>query len=58
MTNSNRADPNHPVHGRHIHLLLCVLVIIELVVAALIFADITPHQQLPGRNSGQQTTSL
>jgi hypothetical protein len=33
-------------------------VVIALVIAGLIFADITPHQQLPGRNSGPQTTSL
>jgi hypothetical protein len=58
MAHSHHADPNHPAHGRHVHLLLCVLVVIELAVAALIFADITPHQQLPGRNSGPQTTSL
>ena len=58
MANPNHADPNHPAHGQHIHLLLCVLVVIELAVAALIFADITPHRQLPGRNSGPQSSSL
>jgi len=48
----NDDHPNHPAHGRRIHYVLCALLVIELAAAAMIFAGITPHEQLAAA-SGQ-----